>query len=785
MFAIQISNFFLINLTYTYIHLGVASSGGEKKMTAKTFHALRVSSFVAFNRAHAFLYSLAILALLRHHLACLLSSPSLLPSALFLADVVLAVMWVASQVFRWRPVSRQEFPDPLLREVGSDGLPALDVFICTADPHKEPPISVVGTALSAMSFDYPTDRLSIYVSDDGGSAVTLFAFMEAARFARYWLPFCKKNGLLERSPEAYFRSNKGGDSEKMRMMYLTMKEKVETALERGYVSKDLPSSGEDDELFERWKGFTRHDHPSVIQVLLEGSKDSDITGNALPNLIYVSREKRPTSHHHFKAGALNALLRVSNTMSNAPVILTLDCDTYCSDPRSPLHALCYLLDPALSSNLAFVQFPQRFYGINKNDIYGGEIKRLYTITARGKDGILGPSYFGSGCFISRRCLQGIPSSPSLAQEARVPSSSESVLRKAHEVAGCTYELRTKWGSVMGFRYGSLVEDYYTSFRLHCEGWRSVFCNPVRPAFLGDVPKSLNDVLGQCKRWCVGLLEVGFSRYSPLTFGTTNASLLAGLGYAYDAFWGIWCIPVTTYGLLPQLALICQTPLLPKVSDPWFYLYVYLFTAAYGQDLVEFLADDGTIGRWWSDQRMWMIKGVTAYLFGSIQFALKKIGISAAEFNVTSKVMEDEQRERYGRGAFDLGVQSSFFVALGTVAVVNLSSLVVGIARAATTKGFLHEQFAQLFLSGFVAANCWPIYEAMFLRSDGGRMPRTTTVISLIVAGLLLVLGFLEVGSGGVPLAYSIKNKAVESSTYMDSVYLLTYFTKPESMAGGR
>lgn len=50
------------------------------------------------------------------------------------------------------------------------------------------------------------------------------------------------------------------------MMYLTMKEKVETALDRGYVSNDLLSSGEDDELFERWKGFTRHDHPSVIQV---------------------------------------------------------------------------------------------------------------------------------------------------------------------------------------------------------------------------------------------------------------------------------------------------------------------------------------------------------------------------------------------------------------------------------------------------------------------------------------------------------------------------------------
>ncbi|KAG6487612.1 hypothetical protein ZIOFF_056202 [Zingiber officinale] len=93
--------------------------------------------------------------------------------------------------FGWCPVRRKELPDSLLRAVGYDGLPSIDVFVCTADPRREPPASVASTALSAMAFDYPTDRLSVYLSDDGGSAVTLFAFMEAARFARYWLPFCK------------------------------------------------------------------------------------------------------------------------------------------------------------------------------------------------------------------------------------------------------------------------------------------------------------------------------------------------------------------------------------------------------------------------------------------------------------------------------------------------------------------------------------------------------------------------------------------------------------------
>jgi hypothetical protein len=44
------------------------------------------------------------------------------------------------------------------------------------------------------------------------------------------------------------------------------------------------------------------------QVLLDASKDKDIAGYSMPNLIYVSREKNKASPHHFKAGALNALV---------------------------------------------------------------------------------------------------------------------------------------------------------------------------------------------------------------------------------------------------------------------------------------------------------------------------------------------------------------------------------------------------------------------------------------------------------------------------------------------
>ena len=119
---------------------------------------------------------------------------------------------------------------------------------------------------------------------------------------------------------------------------------------------------------------------------------------------------------------------------------------------------------------------------------------------------------------------------------------------------------------IGFRYGSLVEDYYTGFRLQCEGWRSIFCNPERAAFLGDVPFNLLDALGQNKRWAIGLLEVASSRYSTITFGVKALGLFMGLGYSYYAFWPILSIPIIAYSFLPQLALLNGVSIFPKVHN---------------------------------------------------------------------------------------------------------------------------------------------------------------------------------------------------------------------------
>lgn len=95
-------------------------------------------------------------------------------------------------------------------------------------------------------------------------------------------------------------------------------------------------------------------------------------------------------------------LRVSTVMTNAPIILTQDCDMYSNDPQTPLRVLCYLCDPAIEPNLGFIQFPQRFPGINKNDTYGCEYKHLAEIHPIGFDGVRGPYYCGTGTFFRRR-----------------------------------------------------------------------------------------------------------------------------------------------------------------------------------------------------------------------------------------------------------------------------------------------------------------------------------------------------------------------------------------------
>ena len=82
--------------------------------------------------------------------------------------------------------------------------PSVDMFVTTADSVLEPPIITVNTVLSLLAVDYPAHKLACYVSDDGCSPLTFYSLVEASKFAKLWVPFCKKHNIQIRAPFKYF-----------------------------------------------------------------------------------------------------------------------------------------------------------------------------------------------------------------------------------------------------------------------------------------------------------------------------------------------------------------------------------------------------------------------------------------------------------------------------------------------------------------------------------------------------------------------------------------------------
>ena len=67
-------------------------------------------------------------------------------------------------------------------------------------------------------------------------------------------------------------------------------------------------------------------------------------------------------------------IRVSSKISNGDIILNVDCDMYSNNSKSIKDALCFLLDEEQGQEIAYVQFPQVFENVTKNDLYGGDLR---------------------------------------------------------------------------------------------------------------------------------------------------------------------------------------------------------------------------------------------------------------------------------------------------------------------------------------------------------------------------------------------------------------------------
>lgn len=117
---------------------------------------------------------------------------------------------------------------------------------------------------------------------------------------------------------------------------------------------------------------------------------------------------------------------------------------------------------------------------------------------------------------------------------------------------------------MGLKYGCPVEDVITGLSIQCQGWKSVYYNPERKAFLGVAATTLPQVLVQHKRWSEGDLQIFLSKYSPAWYANGRISLGLQLGYFCYCFWSVNSIPVLYYSIVPSLYLLKGVALFPKV-----------------------------------------------------------------------------------------------------------------------------------------------------------------------------------------------------------------------------
>ncbi|KAL2508252.1 Cellulose synthase A catalytic subunit 4 [UDP-forming] [Forsythia ovata] len=755
-----------------------------------------------------------------------------------ICEIWFGLSWILDQFPKWFPINRETYLDRLSLRFEREGEPSrllpVDVFVSTVDPLKEPPIITANTVLSILSVDYPVEKVTCYVSDDGASMLLFDALSETAEFARRWVPFCHKYSIEPRTPEFYFNEKIDYLKDKVQPTFVKDRRAMKREYEEFKVrinalvakAQKKPEEGWVMQDGTPWPGNNTRDHPGMIQVYLGSEGALDVEGKELPRLVYVSREKRPGYQHHKKAGAMNALVRVSAVLTNAPFMLNLDCDHYLNNSKAIREAMCFLMDPQIGKKLCYVQFPQRFDGIDRHDRYANRNVVFFDINMKGLDGIQGPVYVGTGCVFNRQALYGYdpPASEkrpkmtcdcwptwcccccggsrkkskakkkglkavlglgglfnkkkmmgkhytrrssgpafdleeieeglegydeleksslmsqknfekrfgmspvfitsTLMEDGGLPEGTNpgSLIKEAIHVISCGYEEKTEWGKEIGWIYGSVTEDILTGFKMHCRGWRSVYCTPKRPAFKGSAPINLSDRLHQVLRWALGSVEIFLSRHCPLWYGYGGKlKWLERLAYINTIVYPFTSIALIAYCTLPAVCLLTGKFIVPTLNNLASIWFMALFISIIVTGVLELRWSGVSIEDWWRNEQFWVIGGVSAHLFAVFQGLLKVLAGVDTNFTVTAKAADDAEF-----GELYLFKWTTLLIPPTTLIILNMVGVVAGVSDAINNGyGSWGPLFGKLFFAFWVIVHLYP-----FLKGLMGRQNRTPTIVVL-------------------------------------------------------
>ncbi|KAL2331854.1 hypothetical protein Fmac_019435 [Flemingia macrophylla] len=689
----------------------------------------------------------------------------------FVCESWFTLLWIIIISTKWSPAYTITYVDRLLHRVAESELPAVDLFVTTADPMLEPPILTINTVLSLLALDYPSHKLACYVSDDGCSPLNFYALLEASNFAKLWVPFCKKYNIQLRAPFRYFSNtgpNNTQDTPEFIQDWLRIKEEYERLSRKilNATQASIPVDGE----FSIFSNVHPTNHPTIIKVIWENREG---LSDELPHLIYVSREKKPTHPHHYKAGAMNVLTRVSGVMTNAPFILNLDCDMYAHNPKIVLHALCILLDSKGEKEVAFAQCVQQFYDGMKDDPFGSQYTAMFVYMGGGVVGLQGIFYSGTNCLSRRKIIYGLSPHQNGNKDHAITKEKKTIfgtskvfvesatralegstftpnnnlfnsLEAANEVSSCEYDYGTAWGEQVGWIYGSTSEDVLTGLKIHNKGWRSEVCTADFTGFMGCSPQDTLSVLGQQKRWASGLVDILLSKHSPI-FGTLfeNLEFRECLAYLYITTWAIRSIPEICYAALPAYCIITNSHFLPKEFGQW--IPVTLLVIYNISSLVEYLKTGLSIRTWLNCQRMIRITTMNSWFLGFLTIMLKRLGISDAVFEITKKEQpvsgEDVNNETIGRFTFN---NSALFVPGTTILLIQLMALFTkSMGWQPPVRSGHGSGVGEMFCSLYLVVCYWPFLKGLFEKGKYG-IPLSTICKSTILAMLFVHLSKLTI-----------------------------------------
>ncbi|KAK8634205.1 hypothetical protein V6N13_015033 [Hibiscus sabdariffa] len=405
-------------------------------------------------------------------------------------------------------------------------------------------------------------------------------------------------------------------------------------------------------------------------------------------------------------------IRVSSRISSSPIILNVDCDMYSNNSESIKYALCIFMDEEKGDEVAYVQFPQNFDNLTKNEIYGSSFRVIQKLEIQGLDANGGPCYVGTGCFHRREALCGKKYDKNYKVDwMKLNQTKASLLEETCKVlASCSFEHNTAWGKEMGLVYGFPVEDIVTGLSVQYAGATQEVDGRSSASFL--------------------------SEYCPLTYGYKKIPLKLRLAYSAYNLRAANSLATLYYVVVPCFCPLKGISLYPKISSLWVLPFAYVAFAHRAYSLGEFLWCGGTFLGWCNDQRMWLFKRTSSYS-AFFETILKLLGSSQLAFVVTAKVAHEDVSKRYDRELIEFGAASPMFDILATLAMLNLFGSLGAIKKIildGNQESKVIDQLGlQILLCLVLVAINLPVYQALFFRKDKGKMPTSVTYKSIILA----------------------------------------------------